>query len=178
MSSNYSEDQEVEGDLSTEHASQPPSQPISLPLFAVQLQNIIPVEIIARRFPGEKGSTAPTPISQINPASAQMNLEEPVLNREVQRAQVPMSLQVLSTDIPTLFEISLKLIGVFSYDAGYGEENVLQYLRLGSMSAMLPFARELLLNMCVRLQMPLIALPLVQLAPPPPDPKAGDTPQA
>lgn len=178
MSSNYSGDQEVEGDLSSEHAPQPASQPISLPLFAVQLQNIVPVEISARRFPGEKSSVAPSPISQINPASARMNLEEPVLNRELQQAQVPMSLLVLSTDIPPLFEISLKLVGVFSYDASYGEENVLQFLRLGSLSVMLPFARELLLNMCVRLQLPLITLPLVQLAPPLSDPKAGDTPQA
>jgi len=176
MSSDYSREQGIEGITSSEQPTQPGIQPYSLPLFAVQLQNVVPVDILARRFPANKNSFTLSPDAQISPPAVQINLEEPVLNSELQQAQVVMNIHVLSTDIPPLFDISLKLVGMFTYGVDYSEEKVLQFLRLGTLSVMLPFARELLLSTCNRLQMPMIALPLIQLAPPPTDTKTGDVP--
>ncbi len=177
MSSDYSREQGTEGITSAEGNARPGIQPFALPLFAVQLQNIVPIEIVARRFPGNKNSIALSTDTQINPPGVQLNLEEPILLDEVHQAQVLFNIQVLSNDLPPLFEISLKLGGVFTYDANYDQELVRQFLRLGSLSVMLPFARELLLSMCTRLQIPLIALPLIQLAPPPTDIHAEGVPQ-
>lgn len=174
MSSNYSREQGMEGITSSEQSAQPGIQPYSLPVFAVQLQNVVPVDILARRLPANKSSFTLSPDAQISPPAVQVNLEEPALNSESRQAQVLMNIQVLSTDVPPLFEISLKLAGLFTYDPNYGEEQVIQFLRLGTLSVMLPFARELLLSICNRLQMPMIALPLIQLAPPPTDTKTGD----
>ncbi|MGH2493372.1 MAG: hypothetical protein ACRDIV_01580 [Ktedonobacteraceae bacterium] len=177
MSSDYSREQGIEGITSSEQSVQPGIQPYALPFFAVQLQNVVPIDILARRFPGDKNSITLSPDTQISPPAVHINLEEPVLKSEFRQAQVLMNLQVLSTDIPPLFEISLKLAGGFTYNANYGEEQVIQFLRSGSLSVMLPFARELLLSICNRLQMPMIALPLILLAPPPTDTQAGDTAQ-
>ena len=41
----------MEESLTPESPSPSVIQPIPLPLFAVQLQNILPVEIVAKRFP-------------------------------------------------------------------------------------------------------------------------------
>ena len=177
MSSNYSREQGIEGITSSERAIQPAIQPFSLPLFAVQLQNMVPIEIIARRLPGNENSVVLSPATQINPPAVQLNQEEPLLNNETHQAQVLFNIQVLSNDMPPLFEVSLKLAGLFTYDANYDQKMVRQFLRLGSLSVMLPFARELLLSICTRLQIPLIALPLVQLAPPPTDTLEEGTPQ-
>jgi len=43
---------------------------------------------------------------------------------------------------------------------------VQNFLQQGSLSVMLPSARELLLSLCTRLQVPMVVLPLVQLGPP------------
>ncbi len=177
MSSDYSREQGIEGIMSSEQPAQPGIQPYALPFFAVQLQNVVPIDILARRFPANKNNIALSPDTQISPPAVQINLEEPVLKSEFRQAQVVMNIQVLSTDIPPLFEISLKLVGGFTYNANYGEEQVIQFLRSGSLSVMLPFARELLLSTCNRLQMPMIALPLIQLAPPPSDTQTGDSAQ-
>jgi len=115
--------------------------------------------------------------TRINPPAIELNLEEPIIKNDTQQAQINMNIHVHSTDSPPLFEISLKLAGLFTYNANYNQETVLQFLRFGSLSVMLPFARELLLSICIRLQMPLIALPLIELAPPPTDTKAEDAPK-
>lgn len=177
MSSDYSREQGVEGITSSEGNTRSSIQPLALPLFAVQLQNIVPIEIVARRFPGNENSVALSTETQINPPAIQLNLEEPLLLNETHQAQLLFNIHVLSNDIPPLFEISLKLAGLFTYDAKYDQEKVRQFLRLGSLSVILPFARELLLSICIRLQIPLIALPLIQLAPSPTDTQAQDASQ-
>ena len=94
-------------------------QPSPLPLFAVQLQNILPVEIVARRFPEEKTTNSP---EQINPPNAQLSLGEPEFNIETRQAQILMEVKVDPVEEPHLFEISVKIIGVFSYSPGYSLE--------------------------------------------------------
>ena len=163
----------MEESITPESPSPSGIQPIPLPLFAVQLQNILPIEIIARRFP--EGDT-PTSSGQIHPPSAQLNISEPELDVETRQAQVLMEVKVDPVEEPRLFEISAKLVGLFSYSPEYSQESVRQFLQQGSLSVMLPTARELLLSLSTRLQIPLIVLPLVQLTPPPvSDVKAEDT---
>jgi preprotein translocase subunit SecB len=143
------------------------SLPIALPLFAVQLQNIIPLEVVARRFPSVI-SGVPTSLSgQGSQPQVQLNIEEPSIEAEKLQAQVAMDVHVSSTDLSFSFEISLKLLGFFTFAADYDVEFVRTFLRQGTLSVMLPVARDLLMNLCAQLQVPLIVLPLVQLAPPP-----------
>lgn len=162
---------------STTPESSSPSrvQHIPLPLFAVQLQNILLVEIVAKRFP-ENAAIPPT--AETNPPNAQLTIGEPAIDAKTRQAQVLLEIKVEPVDEPRLFEISLKLVGLFTYLPEYSLEMVRQFLQQGSLSVMLPFARELLFSLCTRLQIPFIVLPLVQLAPPlTPDTKAEDTPQ-
>lgn len=143
------------------------SWPMALPLFAVQLQNIVPLEIIARRFPSVTNAPLPSP-EQGNPPQVQLNInmEEPVIEAEKLQAQVAMNVQALSTEQPFVFEISLKLLGLFTYTREYDVERVRAFLRQGTLSVMLPIARDMLMNLSAHLQVPLIVLPLVALAPP------------
>ena len=165
----------MEESLTPESPSPSVIQPIPLPLFAVQLQNILPVEIVAKRFPED---IATSPLGQMNPPNAQLNIGEPEIDSETQQAQVLMEIKVEPIDEPRQFEISIKLLGLFTYSPEYSLEGVRQFLQQGSLSVLLPSARELLLSLSTRLQIPLIVLPLVQLAPPPaPDIQAEDTPQ-
>jgi preprotein translocase subunit SecB len=141
--------------------------PIALPLFAVQLQNIIPLEVVARRFPSVTSDVLKPPTEQGSQPQVQLNIEEPAIEPVKLQAQVAMDVHVSSTDLPYAFEISLKLLGLFTYAADYEVELVRSFLRQGTLSVMLPVARDMLMNLCAQLQVPLIVLPLVQLAPPP-----------
>ena len=143
------------------------NQPIALPLFAVQLQNIVPVEVIAKRFLSISSDMSEFSAEQMQPPNVQLNLEEAIIEPEKQLAQVVMNVQALSAEQPFAFEISLKLLGLFTYTREYEVERVRTFLRQGTLSVMLPFARNLLMNLSSQLQVPLIVLPLVQLAPPP-----------
>ena len=160
-----SEQEESLGGGESANASR--NQPTSLPLFGVQPQNIIPVEIIAKRFfTPSTDSALPAP-EQFAPPSVQLALEEPTIQSEGQQAQIVMNVQVSSTSEPFRYEISLKLLGLFAFMQGYDVEFVRTFLQQGALSVMLPVARELLMSLSSRLQVPLIMLPLVQLAPPP-----------
>lgn len=139
------------------------AQPISLPLFAVQLRNILPIEVVTKRYFENEDIPVASPPQQ---PRVQLNIEEPKLNIEQQQARVLMEIHAESADEPRLFEISLKLVGLFSYSADYDLTMIRQFLQYGSLSVMLPYARELLFNLSARLQIPLIMLPLVQLMPP------------
>jgi preprotein translocase subunit SecB len=147
-------------------ASASGNQPTSLPLFGVQPQNIIPVEIIAKRFfTPSPDSALPAP-EQFAPPSVQLALEEPTIQSEGQQAQIVMNVQVSSSTEPFRYEISLKLLGLFAFMQGYDVEFVRTFLQQGALSVMLPVARELLMSLSSRLQVPLIMLPLIQLVPP------------
>ncbi len=76
-------------------------QPISLLPFAVQLQNILPVEIIARRFPIDLASIVALPVTQLN-------LSEPIIDNETLQAQITLEFQVNFSEEPRPFEISFK----------------------------------------------------------------------
>ena len=91
----------------SESANASGSQPIALPLFAVQPHNIIPVEIIAKRFLATTIDSAQSSPEQFNPPNAQLAIEEPIIQSESQQAQVLMNVRVISTDEPFRAEISL-----------------------------------------------------------------------
>jgi len=133
-------------------------RPLSLHPFAVQLQNIVPVEIVAKRFPVEISNN-----TQIN---IQLNLTELHVDSHNLQAQVIMDAIVETSPEPRPFELSCRMVGVFIYASEYPEEDVRQFLHQGSVGVMLPFVRELIFSLCGRLQIPPIMLSLIQLAPP------------
>ena len=151
-------------DLPNEHVAEKATssgiQQIPLLPFAVQLQNIFPVEVVAKRFPLNAASTV------VSSANTQLNLGELAIDSEALQAQISLEVHVSFPHEPRPFEIYFKLVGIFTYTQEYSPEMVQQFLQQGSLSVMLPSARELLLSLCTRLQIPMIVLPLVQLAPP------------
>lgn len=159
-------------DLSNEHSGEDASQlnVQNLPLspFAVQLQNIFPVSIIANRFPLDK---AVDMASAISTANTELSLGELGIDPEALQAQISLEIRVNFSQEPRLFEIYFKMVGIFSYLQGFPVELVQQYLQQGSLGVMLPSARELLLSICTRLQVPMVVLPLIQLVPPPVPPE-------
>jgi hypothetical protein len=70
QSGNHSLEENAEG-----HPTLPGLQSIPLLPFAVQLQNIFPVEIVARRFPVDMASVIATPTTQLN-------VGEPIIDAE------------------------------------------------------------------------------------------------
>ena len=132
-------------------------QPIYFLPFNVQLQNAFFIEISAKRFPVNVEST---PVARLGLENAQIDAENLL-------AQVTLYVQVAFEEEPHPFDISFKLLGQFSYTQGYKAEYVRMFLEQGSLSILLPFARELLASLCTRLQVPPIMLAMVQLAPHP-----------
>jgi preprotein translocase subunit SecB len=151
-------------DLPNEHVVEKSTpagiQQIPLLPFAIQLQNIFPVEVVARRFPVSAASTV---MSSVN---TQLNLGNLAIDNEALQAEISLEVHVSFPHEPRPFEIYFKLVGIFTYSQEYSPEMVQQFLQQGSLSVMLPSARELLLSLCTRLQIPMVVLPLVQLAPP------------
>ncbi len=139
-------------------------QRLQLLPFAMQLQNIFPVEIIARRFPVEKLVDMNDAV--MSTAHTQLNLSDLGINPETLQAQIHLEVKIEFLQEPRLFEIYFKLAGIFNYTQEYNPEQVRLFLQQGSLSVMLPSAREMLLSLCTRLQVPAIVLPLIQLAPP------------
>lgn len=132
-------------------------KPIYFLPFDVQLQNTFCIEIIARRFPVDI-ETMP---------HVEVSLEEAQVDSQSSRAQVTLHVQTVSDNNSPPFDISFKLLGTFIYSENYQEEEVRLFLEQGSLSILLPFARELLLSICNRLQVPSMVLTMVQLAPHP-----------
>lgn len=132
-------------------------KPVYFLPFDVQLQNTFCIEIFAKRQPLEI-ETMP---------HAQVELEEAQVDIETSRAQIILHVRTVSNQSPSPFDISFKLLGTFTYAETYQEENVRLFLEQGSLSILLPFAREILFNICMRLQVPPMMLTMVQLAPHP-----------
>ena len=130
----------------------------SLPFLAseLQLQNVFTLEMIARRFPVE---VVEIPV-------AQLSIERVGVNEELKHGQAVLSVSMEFTDEPHPFEISFKLLGEFEYAPQVAPEEITYFLEKGSLSVLLPFARELLLSICTRLQVPPILLSMVKLTPP------------
>ncbi len=135
-------------------------QPAYFLPFDVQLQNIAAIEIVAKRFPVDFSQT------QLSP-NVGLNVSEVHVDKEKLQAQVILNMQIEFTTEPHPFEISFRLLGIFTYTPEYSTEMLHLFLTQGSLSMMLPFARELLASLCIRLQVPPLLLPLIQLAPPP-----------
>jgi preprotein translocase subunit SecB len=157
-------------DLPNEHSPESPLedvsvsgiQPLPVSPFAVQLQNIFPVEITTKRFPVDKA----VDLASVMPsARLRANLGDMGVDTEALQAQVSLEVHVSFPPELRLFEIYFKLVGIFNYRQDYQLEMVQQFLQQGSLGVMLPSARELLLSLCTRLQVPMIVLPLMQLAP-------------
>jgi preprotein translocase subunit SecB len=133
------------------------TQPISLQPFAIQLQDVFAIEIIAKRFPVDNSSD-----TQIN---TNINIVGLNIDPASFQAQVIIEVKLEPLQEPHLFEIFLRMVGLFSYAAEYDQNLVQQFLQQGSLSVMLPFVRELIFSLSTRIQIPPIMLSLIQLAP-------------
>lgn len=122
---------------------------------SIQLQNALVVEISANRYPVE--------VSSDQSVTTNVNLEEIQIADDGVHAQVILSIQINSHEEPKLFDISFKVVGIFMYLPNTPKDAVLQFLSQGSLGVLLPFARELLMNLCTRLQIPIVILPMIQL---------------
>lgn len=147
---------EEEKELVKEAASKA-LRPIYFLPFDVQLQNTFCIEIAARRFPID---------IELMP-HVQVSLEEAQVDIQSSRAQITLYIRTISDKQPPPFYISFKLLGAFTYSENYREDEVRLFLEQGSLSILLPFARELLLSICNRLQVPPMLLTIVQLTPHP-----------
>lgn len=132
-------------------------KPVFFLPFDVQLQNVFCREIIAKRFP----------IDIEHMPRIQANLEDAEVDSEHHLAQVTLHIQTVTDNDPPPFDISFKFLGLFTYTENYSEAEVRLFLAQGSLSILLPFARELLLSTCARLQVPPMMLTMVKLAPHP-----------
>ena len=157
-------------DIPNEHADDRPAEEVlslgtvDLPLlpFAVQLQNIFPVDMVAKRYPMDDVADITSVVSTVH---TQINLSGFEINRETSQAQICLEVHVNFQQEPRLFDIYFKLVGMFKYAQDCQPEMVQHFLQQGSLSVMLPSARELLLSLCTRLQVPIVVLPLIQLLP-------------
>lgn len=139
---------------------------VELPLlpFAIQLQNIFPVKILAERYPMDNLTDITSFVSTVH---TKVNLSEFEVDTDTTQAKICLEVRVNFQQEPRLFDIYFKLLGVFNYAQDYQPELVQHFLQQGSLSVMLPSARELLLSLCTRLQVPIVVLPLIQLSPAP-----------
>ena len=140
--------------------------PFSFQPFAIQLLNVVPIEIVARRFPVESSDT------KIN---INLNVVGISIDSDSLQAQVILEIMLEPSQEPRLFEIFSRIVGLFSYSSEYDPKTVQEFLQQGSLSVLLPFVRELVLSLSTRLQIPPIMLSLVQLAPPPEITKKDNT---
>lgn len=130
--------------------------PISLIPHVVQLQNIVPIDITAKRFPVEV-----VPTARVNFG---INISGLSIDSEHRQAQVIIETNVAPISEPKFFEIKLQIVGLFTYTQGYEPDEIQQFLQSGSISAIVPFIREFIFHLSTRLQIPPIMLPLIQLA--------------
>lgn len=136
----------------------PLNLPISLVPFAIQLQNVIPVEMVAKRFPVD--------LVPGIPVNSEINIVGLSIDPDNRQAQILTEAKIAPINDPKPFEILLKVVGLFTYPEKYSPNDVQEYLHSGSISALLPFIRELIFHLSARLQIPPIMLPIIQLANP------------
>lgn len=139
-----------------EDTTSSPNLPIALIPHVVQLQNVVPIDIIAKRFPVEINPTARM--------DSGINITGLSIDSEHRQAQVIIETNVAPVSEPKFFEIKLQVVGLFTYAQGYEPNEIQQFLQSGSISALMPFIREFIFHLSARLQIPLIMLPLIQLA--------------
>ena len=128
------------------------------PRFDIQLVDALPVEIVARRFP-----VAASEGRNWDPA-VNFSLENRQVNEETHLAEVILTVKVNFPTDPQLFEISFGILGIFAYAPTCSSETVYSYLEQGPLSILLPFARELLASLCMRIRVPLLYIPMYPIA--------------
>lgn len=120
----------------------------------VQLQNAVPIEIVAKRFPVDIDST-----SRVN---VQLNVLSIEVFSDSFQAQQIIELKVVPSQNPPPFEVSFQMVGLFTFLSDYNAEIVKELIEQNGVPIVIPFVRELLLNLCYRLQIPPIMLAIVQ----------------
>jgi preprotein translocase subunit SecB len=139
-----------------ENADAPKHKALSPLPFAIQLQNIVPIDIIAKRFPVDLPGEMPINIHT--------NVNGSAIDPKQKQAQVIIETKVEPDVTPHPFEIEVRVIGLFTYSDEYSTDDTLHYIESGSLSIILPFIRELIHQLSIRLQIPPILLPLVAVA--------------
>lgn len=155
-----------ESEQSSGHSPEEQEQMMSQYLLpaAIQFQSAFVIEIIAKRYPVE--------ISPDLAAHTSFNLENIALDENNFVAQVTLGVSITTQNEPKPFDLSFKIVGSFIHSPDMPRDVVLQFLNQGSLGVLLPFARELLMSLCMRFQIPIIILPMIQLTLPP----SGETP--
>jgi preprotein translocase subunit SecB len=133
------------------------SAPLPFLPFEVQLQNIFVTEIVGKHFP----------VQTDEQPEAKLSIEDINIDESTFYASAVLNVEVSFAEEPRPFDISFKLLGQFSYDSNLTSAQVKKFLTEGSLSIMFPFARETLLGLCIRLQVPPVMLAMIKLAPPP-----------
>src|SRR5947209_20217916 len=87
-------------------AVSPSIQPIALQAFAVQIIDVFPVEIMAKRFPVAINNPH-------MPINAQFNIVEMGVDPENLQAQVTLEVKVVPDEDSHSFEILFKLVAIF-----------------------------------------------------------------
>ncbi|HEY4034753.1 MAG TPA: hypothetical protein VGL94_12390 [Ktedonobacteraceae bacterium] len=142
-----------------EDVHQQPKALLPLP-FEIQLVDAFPTEIVARRFP------ASIPEGLNLNVAVNFSLENRHIDEDNLLAQVVLAVKVDFPTEPRLYEISFGILGLFSYKPPYTAEMVYAYLENGSLSILLPLARELLASLCMRIRVPLLYIPMYPIVPP------------
>ena len=139
---------------------------ISLQPAAIQLLNVVPIEIVAKRFP----------VASID-AKININLGivEISIDSDSQQAQVILELRVGPSQEPHFFEIFSRVVGIFSYTKEFHLNAVQEFLQQDSLYILLPFMRVFVLCLSMRLLIPPIMLSLIQLSPTPDTPNKDET---
>jgi len=125
---------------------------------SIQLEAAFPIEIVARRYPVvvQQGEVA---------VSTSLSLDEIQIDTENHRAQAVFGVQITFPEDVKPFDISFKIIGIFVCDPQHSQEELYSILQLSSVGVLLPFARQLLMDLCSRLQVPIIVLPMIRVEP-------------
>ena len=164
MSSNTPEHRLEDGTPEQDHQSdallQHTQQPQYVMPASIQLENAFVVEIAAKKYPVEGQIDLRTLVTKIG-------IEEIQLSPDKVRAQAILSAQIGFNEEPKAFEISFKIVGLFTCTQNMPTEAIELFLKQGSLGVLLPFARELLISLCMRLQVPPIMLQMIQLTAPP-----------
>jgi preprotein translocase subunit SecB len=129
--------------------------------YEIQLQNTFAVEISAKKFPI---SLSEEDSAQLSP-DINLSFQNIQVNEQSFEAQVLLAAHISFPSDPRLFEISFKLLGLFTYTDNFTTEQVHMYLEKGALSILLPFARELLSSICIRLQVPVFLIPMIPISP-------------
>ena len=98
--------------------------PFSLQPFEIQLLNVVPIEIVARRFPVESSET------KIN---INMNVASISTDSDNLQAQVILEIKLEPSQEPRFFEIFFRIVGLFSYASEYDQKTVQKFLQQDSL---------------------------------------------